>query len=313
MRLKRFDLNLLVVLDALLREQNTTRAGKRINLSQPAVSLALARLRDYFKDDLLTQVGRNLVPTPLGLSLAKPVRDILLQSEAALQSRPAFDPKHAERKFILMMSDFISVVLLSEFVKRIERLAPGIQFEVLPHSLFPYEAVGSGEVDLLIMPQEYLPPDHPSEILFEDHYVCVMWVDNPVVGKRITREQYLSLGHVLARPGGGHLQRRPTVDESFFQQLGSERRIEMVVGEFTVIPQYLIHSSRIATMHARLAQVYARQLPLRIVPLPFECPTVNEAMCWHKQRSQDLGLAWLRQTLKETAQRLESHEIKRSR
>ena len=303
MRLNHFDLNLLVALDALLTEQSTTRAGKRVNLSQPAMSCALRRLRTYFNDPLLNQVGRNLVPTPLGASLVQPVRELLLRTEATLDSRPIFDPATARRTFKLLMSDYVSTVLMAEISTRAESIAPHCTFEILPLGLNSISAVESGDVDLLLMPDQFLPRGIRSEVLFEEHYVCVAWSRNPLLGDRITRAQYLELGHVVARPGA-HPQRHPAVDELFFQRQGLERRVETVVGEFSVLPQYVVGSTRIATMHNRLAQLYAGYLPLKILPLPFDVPIIREAAAWNSHRDQDLGLAWIRNLLKTTAEHL---------
>ena len=303
MRLNHFDLNLLVALDALLSEQSTTRAGKRINLSQPAMSCALRRLRAYFNDPLLNQVGRNLVPTPLGASLVQPVRELLLRTEATLDSRPMFDPATARRTFKLLMSDYVSTVLMAEISTRAESIAPHCSFEILPLGLNSVGAVESGDVDLLLMPDQFLPGGIRSEVLFEEHYVCVAWSGNPLVGERMTRAQYLELGHVVARPGA-HPQRHPAIDELFFQRQRLERRVETVVGEFSVLPQYVVGSTRIATMHNRLARLYAGYLPLKILPLPFEVPVIREAAAWNRHREQDLGLAWVRDLLKTTAEHL---------
>jgi LysR family nod box-dependent transcriptional activator len=304
MRLNRFDLNLLVALDALLTEQNTTRAGKRINLSQPAMSCALARLRSYFNDPILTQVGRKLVPTPLGTSLAQPVRELLMRTEATLDNRPNFEPATMRRKFRLMMSDYVSTVLMAEITRRSERIAPGMTFEILPHGLSPETALENGDIDLLVMPDEFLPREHPSEPLFDEYYVCLACAHHPTVGQHITQAQYLELRHVVARPGA-HPQRRRAVDELYMERLGHERRIDVVVGEFNVLPQYVIGTTRIATMHQRLARLYASYMPLKILPLPFKCPPIREATAWHHHRDQDLGLAWLRHLVRSTAQDLD--------
>jgi LysR family transcriptional regulator, nod-box dependent transcriptional activator len=303
MRLNHFDLNLLVALDALLSEQSTTRAGKRLNLSQPAMSCALARLRSYFNDSLLTQVGRNLVPTPLGASLVQPVRELLLRTEATLDSRPIFDPATARRTFKVLMSDYVSTVLMAEVTTRAEHIAPSLSFEILPLGLNSINDIESGDVDLLLMPEQFLPRGIRAEVLFEEHYVCVAWAGNTLVGDSITCEQYLRLGHVVARPGA-HPQRHPAVDELFFQRQGLERRVETVVGEFSVLPQYVVGSMRIATMHNRLAELYAGYMPLKILPLPYDLPILREAVAWNRHRDQDLGLAWVRNLLKTTAEHL---------
>ncbi len=300
MRMKQFDLNLLVALDALLSVKNTTHAGRRVNRSQPAMSSALSRLRDHFEDDLLTQVGRNLVPTPLGESLAAQVRDILTRAEATLDARSVFNPGKAHRQFKLMMSDFVSTVLMSQVVRRAAAIAPGVGFDILPHEILPWESIEHGESELLIMPEEYLPEGLPREVLFEEKYVCVTWRENPLVGDTITEHQYLTLGHVLSRPGS-HPQRRISADERYFEQSGQVRSVEVVVSEFGNIPHYLIGTSRIATMHGRLAALYARFLPLKILPLPLPVPSLHEATAWHPHRERDPGLRWLRELIKETA------------
>ena len=300
MRMKQFDLNLLVALDALLSVKNTTHAGRRINRSQPAMSSALSRLREHFEDDLLTQVGRNLVPTPLGESLATQVRDILTRTEATLDARSKFDPSKAHRQFKLMMSDFVSTVLMTQVVRRAAAIAPGVGFDILPHEILPWESIEHGETELLIMPQEYLPEGLPREVLFVEQYVCVTWRENPLVGDGISVEQYLSLGHVLSRPGS-HPQRRLSADEDYIQHSGLSRRVEVVVSEFANVPHYLIGTTRIATMHGRLATLYAHFLPLKILPLPLPIPPLHEATAWHPHRERDPGLRWLRELIKETA------------
>jgi len=300
MRMKQFDLNLLVALDALLSVKNTTHAGRRINRSQPAMSSALARLREHFEDDLLTQVGRNLVPTPLGESLATQVRDILTRTEATLDARSVFDPASAHRRFKLMMSDYVSTVLMAHVVQRAAQLAPNVDFDILPHEISPWESIEHGESDLLIMPEEFLPPELPREVIFAEHYVCVTWRDNPLVSDTISAEQYLNLGHVLSRPGN-HPQRRISADERHFEHAGQPRRVEVVVSEFANIPHYLVGSARIATMHSRLAKLYAGFLPLKILPMPLPVPELHEATTWHPHRERDPGLCWLRDLIKETA------------
>jgi LysR family transcriptional regulator, nod-box dependent transcriptional activator len=303
MRLNQFDLNLLVALDALLVEQSTTRAGRRINLSQSAMSCALARLRSYFNDPLLNRVGRKLVPTPLGVSLMRPVRELLQRTETTLESRPFFDPATARRTFKLLMSDYVSTVLMAELTTRAESLAPQVSFEVLPLNLNSVGELERGDADLLAMPDQYLPPGIHSEVLFEEHYVCVAWAGNPLVGDHITRAQYLRLGHVIARPGADP-QRQPAIDELFLQRHGHQRRVETVVGEFSVLPQYVVGSTRIATMHNRLARLYAGYMPLKILPLPFDFPIIREAAAWNPHRDHDLGLAWVRTLLKTTVEDL---------
>jgi DNA-binding transcriptional LysR family regulator len=300
MRLRNFDLNLLIALDALLSEQSTTRAGKRLNLSQSALSCSLGRLREYFQDDVLMQTGRELTPTQLGRSLAGPVRDLLLQAEAMLESSRVFDAAVSERRFVLLMSDFASSVLMVKAAQHIARTAPHISIEMLHQIHLPWESLDSGDVDLLLMPDQFLSPDHPREALFEDRYIGVVWQGHPTVAERISAEQFESLGHVMARID---VQRRQsaTLEESFLKRVGLKRRVECLVPEFNAIPQYLIGTERMAMMHSRLAKLYCATHAVRMAELPHEFPIVSEALQWHRHRDQDPGICWLRSILRSAA------------
>src|SRR6185437_1167108 len=202
MHFRNLDLNLLVALDILLRERNITVAGKRLHLTQSAMSGALARLREYFGDELLVQVGRRMVPTPLGESLAGPVRNALLNIQETIATKTTFDPAVSKRHFKLMMSDYAATVLMSAALSRIETLAPAVRIDVLSNDVdSPAEELERGAVDFLIMPEQYLLKAHPSARLFEDEYACVGWADNPLLppSDRLSLENYLALGHVVAQ------------------------------------------------------------------------------------------------------------------
>ena len=302
MHFRQLDLNLLVALDALLAERNITQAGKRVFLTQSAMSGALARLREYFGDELLVQVGRKMVPTPLGESLAAPVRAILMQVQETLQARPSFDPATSARRFTLMMSDFVASVLMADVLRHLADRAPRIQFEILSNDIeVPADAIERGDTDMLVMPEQFLAPGHPSEPLFRDEYVCIVAADHPEVGDALTLEQYLSLGHVVVQFNRG---RNPSVDEWMVGRLGLTRRIEVIAMTFTAIPQYVAGTRRIATVHRRLAEQFARLLPLRILPAPIDLPLLAEAMQWHTQFVNDPGIAWLRTEMRAAAGRM---------
>ncbi len=301
MHFNRLDLNLLVALDALLAERNITRAAERVHLSQSAMSGALARLREYFGDELLVPAGRRMLPTPLGESLTAPVREVLLKVETTIQARPDFEAASSTRHFKLLMSDYASTVLMSRALPRLEQEAPQVTIELLPYSEWQWETLERGEADFLIMPTRYLREGHPSELLFEDSYTCVAWSENELVGDSLSLAQYLALGHVAVRFGQ---QRIPAFDEWFFDHFGYHRRIEVIATSFNSIPQLLVGTRRIATIHRRLADFYARYLPLKFVAPPLEMPTLTEAIVWHKYRDGDPGSIWLRQVLKEAAEPL---------
>lgn len=303
MRYKRLDLNLLVALDALLIEKSPTRAGERLNLSQSAVSSALARLRAHFDDELLVQVGRRMELTPLARSLEIPVREILLKIQATIDTRPDFDPASSKRHFSIVASDYILSVLLAETIRRASRIAPRVTVEVIAPTDLPAELLDRGAADLVVMPEHYLSEEHPRQRLFEDDYCCVVWSENTLVGDAMTPEQYLELGHVVARFGS---TRQATFEEWFLQRYGHVRRLEVFVSSFTEMPQAVCGTNRICTMHRRLARIWVKYLPLRILEVPVEMPQLAEGMQWHKYNDNDPGSLWMRGLLAEVAGELQT-------
>jgi len=286
------DLNLLVAMDALFAERSVSRAGERLHLSQSATSGALARLRYTFRDPLLVPVGRTMALTPLAEGLVGPIREFLLQAEFILHASPVFDPATSTRKFRLMMSDYVETVVMTEALPRIQKVAPAITFELFSND--GSQVLERGEIDLSITPGRYLSSQHPSEPLFGDDYVCLVWSKNTIVQKNLSLDRYLALGHVMVQYGS---QRQlPAFDEWFGERY--ERRVEVVTTTFNLVPQLLIGTSRIATVHRRLATFYEQYLPLRFVPPPLEIPRLEEFMQWHRSRDHDPGTAWLRSVLK---------------
>jgi len=295
MNLHRLDLNLLVALDVLLTERSITHAAERLNLSPSATSGALARLRTYFDDELLTQIGRRMAPTPLGESLQASVRDCLLHVQATIDIKPQFDPLNSKRNFKLMMSDYVSTVLMPAALRRLQAEAPGITIELLGNENEPWEALSRGEIDFLVLPKNFIREGHPAEVLFEDEYVCVCWDENPLIGDQISLEQCLQIGHVVARIG---TLRPPTIDAWFFERFGHARRVEVIATNFNSVPHLLVGTNRISIMHRRLALAYSKSLPLKILPSPVTMPPLIEMIQWHKYRDRDPGRIWLFQVLK---------------
>lgn len=290
------DLNLLVALDALFAERNVSRAGERLHLSQSATSGALARLREAFHDALLVQVGRKMTLTPLAEGLVEPVRDFLIQAEAIVNNSPAFEPTTSTRKFRLVMSDYAQTVVMTEALPRLQELAPGVTIEMIPIMGGEEDALDRGEIDLALGPAKYLVRGHPSERLFEDEFVCLGWSGNRELDSVLSLDTYLRLGHVVVR--FGKHRELPTFDEWFIQHLGHDRRIEVVTTAFNLVPQLLVGTSRIATVHRRLAMFYQRFLPLRTVAPPLKIPKFEQFMQWHRSRDRDPGSIWLRSVLK---------------
>ncbi|WP_321858500.1 LysR substrate-binding domain-containing protein [Paraburkholderia tropica] len=299
MRLGHFDMNLLVALDALLDTRSVTRASERLHIGASATSSALGRLREYFNDPLLMQVGRRMELTSLGRSLAQPVREILLSVQSTVVARLEFDPAQAQRNFVIRASDYLTTVLLIDVVQRLQREAPGITLHIANMTDDVPERLDRGELDLVIYPSVSVDPDHPSQALFEETYSCVVWEGNPLVGESLTQQQYSELGHVAATFGDS---RSASVEGFLLASRGITRRIEVTTTNFSTLPQLVLGTTRIATVLTRLAKIYAHFLPLRVLPLPMELPPLVEMMQWHAINDGDPAHAWLRRVLLEQAQ-----------
>jgi DNA-binding transcriptional LysR family regulator len=179
-------------------------------------------------------------------------------------------------------------------LKRLQSEAPGVTFQLLANDDEPWESLSRGEIDFLVLPQKFIHPDHPSQVLFEEEYVCVCWTGNTVVGDSITLDQCLALGHVVTRVG---TLRPPTVDAWFFERYGHSRRVEVVATTFASVPHMLVGTNRLSIMHRRLAELYSEPLSLKILPVPVEMPRLVEMIQWHKYRDLDPGRVWMTDVL----------------
>jgi LysR family nod box-dependent transcriptional activator len=298
MRFHHLDLNLLVALDALLTERSITRAAQQLHISQPAMSGSLARLREFFEDELLVQVGRKMLPTGLGESLAEPVRAALLQIETTICTRPDFSPSKLVRHFRLLVSDYVAAALLPRVLPRLEQEAPGVTLQVFNHISNPWDALARSEVDFLILPTQYLQEDQPASDLFTDEFVCLVWQGNQHIADSVDMAQYLALGHVVARLGNDQM---PYFDEWFLGRFGHVRRVELTASSFHGVAQMLVGTQRIATVHKRLADICCRSLPVRQVQPPLVFPTLTEAIVWPRHFDKDPASVWLRSVICDAA------------
>jgi LysR family transcriptional regulator, nod-box dependent transcriptional activator len=309
MRFNGLDLNLLVALDALLTARNLTAAAQAINLSQPAMSAAVTRLRAYFRDELFTMRGREFVPTPLAEALASPTREALLHIQLSIVSREAFDPSKSDRRFRIVLSDFMTIIFFRRVIARVALEAPGVTFELLPFNDQPNEPLQRGEVDFLIFPEMFMSGTHPKVRLFDETLVCVGCRENKALSRKLTFENYMAMGHVAAQFGR---TRKPSIEEWLLLQHGLKRRIEVAVQSFDLIPHMVLGSNRIATMHARLAAYFAQQLPLRIVKLPMQLPSFTEAVQWPAPQNTDPASVWMRTIIFDEAAQVDRMKLKSS-
>ena len=308
MRFEGLDLNLLVAFNALAEERSVTAAARRLNMSQSAMSAAIGRLRTYFSDDLFTMVGRRLVPTALGQSLEQPTRDVLMRVRASVIARPAFEPSTSRRRFAMTVSDYASIVLMNQVLRRVYSIAPGVIFDFIPFDDRPDEQLLRGEVDFLIFPDIYLTNGHPKAHLFGDDFCCIAWTGSRKVGERLTVSQYLELGHVSAAFGPS---RRVSFEERAIAEQGYKRRIEVVAQSFTMMATMVVGTDRIATIHRRLATLFAHHLPLKLIPAPIPIANFREGLQWPAPLDRDPAICWLRDVICDVAKEVDADPVGR--
>ncbi|WAC70825.1 LysR family transcriptional regulator [Roseateles sp. SL47] len=292
MRFNKLDLNLLVALDMLLKERSITRAAERLNLSPSAVSNALSRLREYFDDELLVQIGRRMEVTPRALNLHDAVRDVLLRIDTTITAQPAFEPRESDRVFRLFTSDYTQFVWGPSLLALAEKEGFTGQFEFLPQVSDPQRELERGEVDLVIIPANFMSDENPCEVLYEEHFVCVLSPDSALASQELDQARYLAARHIVMLPPGRHAE---PFEGWFMRQVGVTRDVAVRTYSFTVLPALVAGTELIATVHARLAErLTSLSHPLVIRPCPFQIHPMRQTMQWHRYRDQDPGVQWLR-------------------
>lgn len=303
MRFKKLDLNLLVALDALLNERSISRAAEKLFLSQSAMSNALARLREYFGDELLAQVGRKMELTPRAESLVEPVRDVLVRLEATIAVQPGFDPTTSDREFRIFVSDFTLATLVPHLLALAARRRASVRFQLLPQVYQPARALERGEADLLVIPRAYCSEDHPVETLFEERFVCAVWNRGRYARQAPSFEDYIEASHVAVQPSGTQQQ---AYEGWFMERYGVSRKVDVTTYSFAMAPMLVVGTDRVATVHERLFKHLGSALPLVQHPLPMPMPAMEQGLQWHKYRSQDPGLVWLRGLLHDAVREMDA-------
>ena len=307
MHFNRFDLNLLVALEALLEEKNVTRAAERVCISQPAMSGSLQRLRERFNDPLLVRVGRSMELTPRAEGLLQPVQNILQEIQSTIDAEPTFDPKTARRSFTVLMSDYVSTVLVPEVVRQISKEAPGIKIQVVMLGANDHERLESGQADLII--RALIDPERESGLvsenlnvskLFIDDWVCVVDANHPGIKEEFTLDDYTSFPHVSHDFG----RRTPMLEAISHAQISLDIDIRASAPNFSTLMFMLPDTELIALIPRRLAQMLSNYIDVRILQPPMDHPPLNEVLIWHNRNEVDAGHVWLRNVFESVAQEL---------
>ncbi len=296
------DLNLLRVFDAVMTEQNLTRAASRLAMTQPAVSNALRRLRDALHDELLIRTAHGVKPTPRAEALWPSVRRALSDLEEAIAPEQNFDIASAQSTFRMAMADATAALWLPALVRSIEREAPGLTIRMVPLTTRePRPMLLRGDIDLAVgffpgvvaqltggQGASVSPIRH--EQLYSGRYVCVMRKDHPLANEELTIDSYCNANHLLVSFSG---RAHGLVDEAL-AQIGRERRILLTVNQFFTGGRVVATSNLITVLPRHLIASTGITGALITKELPFEMPPVHIDMLWHERDTRSPAHKWLR-------------------
>ncbi len=307
MNIQRVDLNLLVYLDVLLRERNVTQAANQLNLSQPAMSNGLRRLREVFNDPLLVRTSDGMTPTERALELEPLVRDILGKVDQALQPTADFDPGSAERVFRIMASDYAESTLLPALLAKLRKEAPGISLDIMTPSDVSFLDVERGKVDLVINRFDSMPQSFHQNTVWTDSFSCLLSADNPLL-KDFTLENYLQAQHVwVSKTGMGvgvgvnpeDVQRLGWVDNAL-AKLGKKRHITVFTRHYQAAMILAERNDLVVTLPSLAAQLQHDNPRLVIKTPPLEIPPLELKLAWSPLLQHNPANRWLRQLIVET-------------
>ena len=294
-----FDLNLLIVFDALMRERSVTRAGGAIGLSQPAVSHALSRLRYMLGDELFVRTPAGMTPTPRAETLAGPFASALSELRLALEP-VAFDPTTSDRRFSLALNNYAAVLIAPPLVDAVSRAAPAVSLDLRPRgTLDLVEHLDQGDLDLALGVFVSPAPRFVTTPLLEDEIVLVMRKGHPAGRGALSPAEFAALGQIEI---SSSLDDTSFIDQWLADE-GLTRRIALRA-PFISTAQILVQSDLIVNMSRRIAQHLARFYALEIHEPPYSPPLVRLGMLWQRRLDGQPGHQWLRQVVRAVAETL---------
>lgn len=286
----RLDLNLLLTLDALLAEHNVTRAAARLHLSQPSVSVHLAKLREALDDPLLLPGPRGMRPTARADALRAPLRQALEALQRAVAPATPFDPAQAGNTWRVAATDYGESTIVLPALAALRRAAPGTRLAVLEMSpLQIARQAEQGEIDLALHTREGAPPNLRQRTLFAERYVLAGRAGHPRLQRRPTLAQFCKLEHVIVSPDGGGFS---GVTDAALRERGLQRRVVLSVPHFLFVIDALLRSDLVAMLPERLLR---DQPGLKVCAPPVEVAGYEMAMLWHERVHRDPAHRWLRE------------------
>lgn len=290
MDLRTFDLNLLVVLQALLIERSVSKTAERLNLSQPATSAALNRLRTALDDPILVREGLRMVPTPRAEELVEPIQAILAEIEQTIAKPTSFDPSTAQRTFRIATNDYGSFVLIPHFMKRLHAIAPLVDIEILEIGHPPETFLQEAKIDLVLADAWTLRECQCTETLFPETFTCLVRENHPRIQSELTLEHYLQENHALLSSRGrvtGNVDLALTPHRL-------ERHVQITLPHILAIPAVVASTELVVTLATRVATRLAWDYALKTFPPPVFLDSFNIAIAWQKRMTADPALQWLR-------------------
>lgn len=284
-----FDLNLLIVFDAVMQERSVTRAGGRIGLSQPAMSHALSRLRHMLKDELFVRTPQGMVPTPRAEALALPLRSALSEMQHALEPA-SFDPAISDRRFALAVNNYAAVVLAPPLVAALSPAAPRVTLDLRPSGTMDVvDRLDRGDLDLAL--GGFANPGERFAVtqLLADEFVMVMRRGHPATRNRLTAKAFAALPHLDISSS----REDTSFIDHWLADQGHARRIAMRAPYLSAAPM-LAQSDMVATLSRRIAQEFIRNHPLELRKPPYDSPAVRTVMLWHRRLDGHPAHRWLR-------------------
>ena len=301
MHFEGLDLNLLVALDALLTEQSVTRAASRLCVTQPAVSVALQKLRVQFSDQLLERVGRRMELTPFAQELALPLKDLLHRVRTLVESRSGFDPQVDARNFRLLMSNSIAQIFGVPAMRTLRDIAPNVHSQidifVAPNLL---RRLQDGEIDLCI--QTFQPgvwdglvdlQSFSHEVLMTDHYVLIGDRSNQSLASGLSFDDFCRIDHIETRFGGNLV----SLPERSLSQMPRRPNTPLLVPTYDLAIEAVVGSAMTAIVPNRVARNAVLAQQLAIIEPPFPIGPLEQSMMWHKRYDNDPGHIWFRNFL----------------
>jgi DNA-binding transcriptional LysR family regulator len=287
------DLNLLVVLEALLLERSVTRAARRIGLSQPAVSNALGRLRALLDDPLLVRTAGGMEPTPRALELALPISQSLDTIRRALSASSPFEPTRSAFTFRVRSADNLELSLLPQLLERLKHSAPSVDIVVTRVADTTEEDLRTGRIDVYLGSWFNIPSGLKQHLLRHETFACIARKGHPKIKSRLALATYFKVGHVVVEAG----DRPGRVLDTVLSDEGLGRRVVLRTPHFLVAPLVVARTDLIATLPRGVATTFARFLPLNVFAPPLDAPGFPVSMVWHPRTHQQAPHRWLRQQI----------------